>query len=755
MRIGVCFRCITRDVKIRTKLNFIFIAVFIFSVVVIGFLMQAISVRILSDQIFLQLATVAQSRSNHLDTFLEEQKDKIKIAATHQEFSVQELRDIVSLNREFYEVFVLDSGGKVIVGSDESQVGMDKSSNDYFLGGREDAYIKDAYYSETTGKDSIAVSTPFHDGVLVARIETTLLNEIVLDRTGLGEAGEIYLVNGDGFMITPSRFIQDTFLTQEVDTVGSDHCFDRHSDVEHLGTFIYSDYRGVSVLGSHLYVEEMNWCLLAEIDEDIAFVAASQIFWAYFIVIVIFTVLYLILIRWVSGTLTRPIQKLTEVTQALASGDYSVRAEIQSKDEIGSLSESYNKMVDEIVESRSDLESKIEKRTGELNEKTENLETQQQAILNILEDVESEKERVAEERDKIDTILHSSGDGGVVVDKDLVITVFNQVAADICGCSVEEVIGKRYDEVLNFVFEKDGKTNDQFIKEAMSSGEIKEMDNHTFLIRVDGVKVPVADSAAPLKDDEGNVIGCVVVFRDVTKQREIENMKTDFMNVAAHDLRTPITAVKGFTQMIRNGDFGKPPVGEMGEAFQDIEEGADRMIGLVNDFLTASRFDQGRMRVRLEDTDLSTVFSRVERELEATMRGSVVKLSVNVSKGVPKVQADEQKLIQVLVNLIDNSIKHTEKGKIIVTAEVEKDKKGFVVIRVTDTGGGISKKHIPHLFERYYRVGDEEVASGRGGGIGLGLYIVNIIIERHGGEVWVESEVGKGTIMSFSLKVAE
>jgi diguanylate cyclase len=153
-------------------------------------------------------------------------------------------------------------------------------------------------------------------------------------------------------------------------------------------------------------------------------------------------------------------------------------------------------------------------------------------------------QEIKREKEKIQTIVQGIGDAVFVVDKEKRLTTFNKKAEELSGFSFDEAINRPYKEVLNFIFEKDGKVNDKFINQAFSTGEVQEMSNHTMLVRKNGSKLAVDDSAAPIKDSNGNTIGCVVVFRDVGREREIDKMKSEFVSVASHQLKTPLAGIK-------------------------------------------------------------------------------------------------------------------------------------------------------------------------------------------------------------------
>ena len=228
---------------------------------------------------------------------------------------------------------------------------------------------------------------------------------------------------------------------------------------------------------------------------------------------------------------------------------------------------------------------------------------------------EKVKKRTAEleqEKDKIEAIIQSIGDGVFVVDRDYKIILFNQAAVQISGFSVKEVLGRRYNDVLKFVLEKNEKANDHFVKEAMKSGEIKKMSNHTLLIRNDGTKISVADSAAPLKDEKDNAVGSVVVFRDVTKERAIDRAKSEFVSLASHQLRTPLSTINWYAEMLLSEDIGKVDDGQK-KYLEKIYRNNKRMVALVDALLNVSRIELGTLYMESEPTDLREIRSEERR----------------------------------------------------------------------------------------------------------------------------------------------
>lgn len=217
------------------------------------------------------LTVLADLKAGFVRTFLDEELNKIQIAATHQDITNEELKEITATQRHFSEVFIIDSYGIITNSSNETSIGLNKANSNYFIGARDKQHIGQPYYSETTKTGSVTVSTPFHDGVLAARMDMKTLNEIMNIQAKINKTKETYLINSEGYMITPSSFIENTFLTQKIDTKNARSCLSMRNAGAHDGHEVastFKDYRGVEVIGAHAYIPETRWCLLAEVDKE-------------------------------------------------------------------------------------------------------------------------------------------------------------------------------------------------------------------------------------------------------------------------------------------------------------------------------------------------------------------------------------------------------------------------------------------------------------------------------------------------------
>ena len=243
----------------------------------------------------------------------------------------------------------------------------------------------------------------------------------------------------------------------------------------------------------------------------------------------------------------------------------------------------------------------------------------------------------------------------------------------------------------------------------------------------------------PLRDEKGHVSGAVAVGHDVTAYRQLDRLRTNFVSDVSHELRTPLTAIKGFVETLQDGAADDPAVRD--RFLNTVAAETERLIRLTNDLLLLTRADAGRLDLRLAPTDLVAV----------ARRAAEVKVEVETEVEV-EVWADADRVHQVLVNLIDNAGKFTPAGGRITICFGHAGE--MVSCTVTDTGPGIPADEIPHLFERFYR-GDRARARAEGeSGAGLGLAIARAIVEAHTGRIWIESEPGQGTSVTFTLPPA-
>jgi len=491
----------------------------------------------------------------------------------------------------------------------------------------------------------------------------------------------------------------------------------------------------------------LGWFLVTQYDTKEIFRPVYELRNLIIYIVVGMMALFLAIAFYLSSIIVGPIKKLYEGTIIIEQGNLNYKVATKNQDEVGQLSRSFDKMTASIKKSWDEVDKKVQDQTKEIRQANEKLTDQQRALLNVLDDVEKEKDKVVVERDKVDTIVHSIGDGVFVINSNYEIILFNEKASEISGFAPEEALGKKYFEVLKFVYEKDDKVNDKFVQDAMGKGEITTMANHTVLIAKDGKRVPVADSAAPLKDKNGKVTGCVVVFRNVAREREINQMKSDFVSVASHQLKTPLTAIGWIAERLLGNKAGKLQKKQK-DYLLDIYDSNKRMIRLVNDLLSVSRLEEGKIRIELKLLQVEEIVDGLIQEQKDLREKCKCQVTFEGPKEkLPLIVFDESLLRQVVHNLLTNAIRYSVAGG-HVSVKLEKRTKDFI-LTVADDGIGIPKDKQHRIFEKFFRA--DNAQKKQTDGTGLGLYITKLIVETMGGKIWFKSAENKGTTFYVSL----
>lgn len=450
-------------------------------------------------------------------------------------------------------------------------------------------------------------------------------------------------------------------------------------------------------------------------------------------------------------TVIKPLKQASQAAKDIAAGDFKRRIDIVRSDEVGDFSQAFNQMAAEFQVLYQQMEKRVKDKTAELEANQEaikakqrDLENQKRAALNILEDVAEEKSKNLAEKENLNRILQSIGDGVMAVDSERRIIIFNRVAEIISGFMAGEVFGKDYREVFRLVYERDGTTND-IIERVFKSGRIEELTDHTLLFQKSGNKLPVADSVAPIIDHAGRTSGCIMVFRDVTREREIDRQKSEFVSVASHQLRTPLTSIKWFLEMMLDGDVGKVSK-EQAELLNQVSQSTERMIDLVNKLLNISRIESGRVRVDPKPTDLNQLWDNVIFELTPLVKERSLEFKAK-KPSLPPINTDAKLLREVMTNLLSNAIKYTPlKGKVALAAKAGAEEIEF---SISDSGIGIPAKEQGKIFHKFFRAENAVVRETEG--TGMGLYVCKSVVELLGGRIWFKSVENKGTTFYFTL----
>ena len=407
-----------------------------------------------------------------------------------------------------------------------------------------------------------------------------------------------------------------------------------------------------------------------------------------------------------TGAIIKPIEKLTQMTQSLAAGNINSRVPVDSRNELGQLSQNFNLMADRVQE---------------------------------------QIDKISEEHRRSETILRNMGEGVLLVNGVSEITYANPTAISMLGLP-DDYIGKALIEInripeLQVLLQKAEQT------EAVAFAEIRLGNLTEPEVEVTVVPVPAGQEY-------------VIVIHDVTRERQLERIRADFVANVSHELRTPLTTIRGYAETLLGEDSVRTKTGE--QFIVKILNHSTRLSRLVSDLLELSRLELGEVELKRSPHHLNTFYEPILDVFEPLLEESGLALKWEIPDELPEVNIDQQLFMQIFVNLIDNAIKYTpDGGTITVSAETDIsdvfDGLGMnvaeVILHVKDTGIGIPMESQSRVFERFYRV--DKGRAQEMGGTGLGLAIAKHTVLRHNGRIWLDSVLGQGSVFHVAVPLSD
>ncbi len=353
---------------------------------------------------------------------------------------------------------------------------------------------------------------------------------------------------------------------------------------------------------------------------------------------------------------------------------------------------------------------------------------------------------VTHDKQRIDALVDTVADGILILLPDRKVERCNPAFERMAGIPRREIIGKTHDVVIRWKQRRHGMS----LEEAEAGGW-PLMTNAVLYVEGDLERagrepLPVGITYAPLLSEDGKLLNTIATVRDITRFREAEEIKSTFISVVSHELKTPVALIKGYVATLRRDDAAWDQE-IVKDSLKVIEEEADRLTEMIENLLDASRLQAGGLKLNHAQVSLGHLAQRIVKRYSANQSGGHT-FRVAFPDDFPVVLGDEDRLTQVFINLISNAIKYSREGsEIRVSGQVRQDQ---VVICVTDVGAGIAPADVPFIFDRFYRSTD---ASRRTKGAGLGLYLTRAIVEAHAGRIWVDQKYQDGARICFSLPI--
>ena len=573
-------------------------------------------------------------------------------------------------------------------------------------------YIGEVKYDPNLRIHSLDIAVPVMgrekaEGVLEVSFLLAEINETIRRLSDLREGMEAYIIDEHGRIVAAPpdkdvRILQDKLLFPKAAMEalnappgGTGHVIERDEAGEEkvIGYARSAGYMGHELTG---------WSTLVFQPARIAFESASKLKNRILILTALSAVAVGVIGSIFAGKLAKPIINLAKAARAIGQGAFDTELPAASGGEVGVLVEEFNQMRKNLKELMGRLE---------------------------------------QEQEKIKSIVDSVAEGLVFLDRRNRIGLINPAAQEMLGISSNsvgvEIKLAVTDPTLKRLFETCQLTTHQ-----------RKTVAHEVAVSSGGRERVLKVLASPVISKDDLLLGTVYVFDDITREKEIDRMKSDFVSLVSHELRTPLTAIQLGVSLVLDGKAG--PINEkQRSSLEKVDRQVKRLTDLINDLLDLSRIESGRIQMKREPISLVDIaVSRLE-EMKPQADSKGVKLDLEVEGEIPMTVGDEARIGQVITNLLSNALKFTPQGGQV---KVRLSRQGDMILtEVIDTGPGIPEEERERIFDKFYQLSDFKTRSQ--GGSGLGLSIAKGIVEAHGGRIWVESEVGVGSNFKFLLPI--
>lgn len=566
----------------------------------------------------------------------------------------------------------------------------------YFIRGLERSTIKN--FTDNMKDQAAALAPSFANELGQKETDETYDNiQRIIENSRSTDVIEIRVVDANGIIMGASPLTDNTLIGKKND-------YQDINDLSYLTKTAYDEdtnrrvyivvqpilsATGDTVVGALFMKSDIEKQYSEIRDTAFIFVTASLLAAAISIVVAVL----------VARSITQPIGEMQEQAMRIARGDYSRRVTVYGKDELGQLAETFNQLGERIEETQDAMES---------------------------------------ERNRLDSVLSHMTDGVIATDRRGKVTSINEMAMTLLNVKGEEVIGQSILELLG-------------IEEDYTLRKLLEKPDEMLIHRENPYRgtVVLRTDFAMIRRESGFISGLVAVMHDVTEQEKTEQERREFVSNVSHELRTPLTSMRSYIEALSEGAWKDE---EIAPNFLKVTlDETDRMIRMINDLLDLSRMDSQQAALQLEYINinelLSFVLDRFDMIMNNDEKGKKYRIRRDFTQRELWAEVDPDKIIQVIDNIMNNAIKYSPDGGTITVHLSETHNN--ILLSITDQGLGIPKKDLQRVFDRFYRV--DKARARKQGGTGLGLAITKEVIKAHGGNIWVESQEGRGSTFYITL----
>lgn len=745
----------SKNLKIATKLFLGFVLVAGVAILASGYFGYQASKKTLEQEMFRDLDIMAYLQqgflleySDHIhtrargfasDRFL---RDKVTAIVSGDQSATAELNQYLSftkkpIDNDISGINIFDMDGFVIASTQEKLMGQNFATASYFqkaiTADSQNSSVDEVFYPGIfePNEASFAVSAPLFDsntgkqiGVLanyfrVSELTNILSGKRIRERDTVNAFGEawdykkIFLVDKNGIIITGSDHLETTPLSQKIATLPVLECARDHTTTEGK----YLDYQEIPVIGVSVCMDN-GWTLIAEKNEKIASAGLLEIR-RNMLLIALSTMIFVILFAYIIGEqIRKPLQSFSEMTKRIGKGDFSKKIDVKSDDEVGVLGGFMNEMSDRLKEMHLNLGARLKEKEGDLK--------------------------------KFQLAVENSSDHIVITDANGIILYANPAVGKITGYPVNDIIGKKAGSKELWGGQMEKQVYEKFwhtikVEKKTYYGEI--INKHK-----NGTPYHAEVKVDPVLDQAGEVVYFVGIERNITEEKELQQMRNDFITIVSHQLRTPLGSMRWVLELLLSEDSIDMEKEGVKSSIQDVYRSTKRLLRLVQSLLSLSRIDRGKFIRTNVSTDLSVIITNTMEEIATFAEEKKVTIHLNIEKGKEYYSKVDPTMFQeVIENLLSNGVKYNRPGGEL-SLTLASDKK-FITIDIKDNGIGIPAKDLEKVFWKFYR--SENAQKHETNGTGIGLFIVKSHIEEWGGEVRLESQEDKGSTFFIRIPRAQ
>ncbi len=796
--------------SIKTRLKFWFFGIGLLPLLVVSAVIYQQSVDSIKREAFIKLTAIRDLKTSQINLWLDERTGDIRALAEDNEItihadyiihkkekpsdSIQIIHNILNRYIENYtawdEIFLVETNtGKIIASSDQKSTGLDKSDNIYFRESllRKGTYISNIYYSKSLHQPAMVFTHPVFNpenrnlviGILVARVdlENSLYN-LLLDRSGMGSTGETLIVNDKSIALNELRWHQKAplrlIIRAKPAVLGSQG---------NVGITETADYRNEQVLAAYGYISRIQWGLVAKQDLVEIYAPIDDLIRNLLIILLISVVATYFVSTFVANAIAQPVLEMAEVSKKVQKGDLTARNQIDSNDEIGFLSESFNLMADSVMsqifvqqqvvaftetlvvtKNISDFSQKLVTAMVELTNAGLAVFYRKNDIRNQFEHMYSIGGSLSS-LDPFDSLIlegeigKAAALGKIVhiqnIPKDTVFKL-RSIAGTAVPNAIITIPVKVYDQVKAIIslsslipFSKDhleiidlihSSINTAFANIiAIEKTRLLALELESKNRELESQTVEMKSQSSALADQNTEL------ERQQMQVEEANRLKSEFLSNMSHELRTPLNSIMALSRILVRRTKEKLSDEESG-FLEIIERNGKQLLALINDILDLSKIEAGKVELKYQTFSITTIINTILSSVEHLAAEKHVEINQQVEEGLPSIESDQSRVHKILQNIIGNAIKFTEQGSVFISVHKSLEN---IIIQVKDTGVGISREALPHIFDEFRQA--DGSASRKYEGTGLGLAIAYKAVNLLGGNITVESVLGQGTTFSVHL----